>query len=166
MGQHSVRALWGCLGWRLGKITSGVSICRQPPLRCCCGSGGVRAGQDLGQVRLNPCNAKKGVNWPRSWVRRAGVKPRGPAQLSQETWGPSLTPERHGGRLLRSHRPAGAGPVTPLGQAAGWGSALGAKHPEKHLQQLLFGGVWGVSLYPWRPKQQTVGGPLTPEAPC
>lgn len=42
-----------------------------------CASGGarsgVRAGQDLGEVRLNPCNAKKGVNWLRLWVRRAGL---------------------------------------------------------------------------------------------
>lgn len=27
-------------------------------------------------VRFNPCNAKKGVNCPRVWVRRVGIKPR------------------------------------------------------------------------------------------
>lgn len=38
------------------------------PLVPCAWGGarsGVRAEQDLSEVRFNPCNAKKGVNWPR-----------------------------------------------------------------------------------------------------
>lgn len=35
---------------------------------------GARAGQDLSEVRCNPRNAKKGLNWPRLWVRRAALK--------------------------------------------------------------------------------------------
>lgn len=81
---------------------------------------------------------QEGAELAQTLGKKSSVKSRGPAQLSQESWGPPPTPKCQGRRLLCSHR--------PLEKAAGWETALGVKHPKTHLQQLLFWGGGAASF--------------------
>lgn len=69
---------WGSLGWGGTGESDFWGVCLQIASRCAAAvavggaRGGAGAGQDLGELRLPPRNAKKGARGPRLWGRSGG----------------------------------------------------------------------------------------------